>query len=351
MPSTEAHAASAPPTASSASEGAHAPSSRDLAADSSFGDIVSTARSLDDAGRGSSDAGCLVGARTGAWRLEADLLAAVRPLPDAEPDLAPRLAHAAGRVRVLTPWGQLGDGPGGPALAEVPFASFTTVAPDAARAPSVLMALTHAGVFLRYGDRAATSEDGPLALDAAIARLATVPAHAVYLSADGDTPVPALHSVLARLDGRTVAFAVALPSGTRLPDVAPPPATNSTVHMCPGGLPDPDPGATEGALDHAAIVGALAPLREGALRCLERTLGSARAGGTFTLALRIGPDGRVRHACALDDDLHDPALAACVVGAARDLSFPPPAPAGFVDAHLPLRLAPLVPAAQRSVCP
>jgi hypothetical protein len=115
-------------------------------------------------------------------------------------------------------------------------------------------------------------------------------------------------------------------------------------------LPAPDPSSAEGELDPKAVVGALAPLRSAAETCLAHVRGRASAGGRLVLALRIAADGRTQQACLLQDPLGDAMLAGCVIDAALALRFPSPSPAGFVDVHLPLALAPQGPHAQRALC-
>jgi hypothetical protein len=312
-----------------------------LPSHATFGELVALARTLDQHGAGDSTESCLLGANGDASRLGAAVLPAVRPMPDAPAALVTTL-DSGGRVRVLSHWGQTGDG-------EFALATFTTVSAAAARAPAAVLALTRAGVFVRYGDREARPDDGPLAPHAIPTRLASAPAHALYLTAERDMPVSELHALLASLPlDRPVALAVALPAGTRLPE---PTRPGRAAHACPDGLPAPPRGAQEGDLAAAEIANALASLPAEAARCRDTAGGAAAAGGKLTLALRVEPDGRVRDACAVRDSVSEPALVACLVGFARGLRFSAPAPAGFVDLHVPLDLAPAGPEPQRPTCP
>ena len=59
-----------------------------------FGDLVEVARALDERRDSRSESGCLLRASPGAYRLEADLAVAVRPLPQAPEELDARLATA-----------------------------------------------------------------------------------------------------------------------------------------------------------------------------------------------------------------------------------------------------------------
>lgn len=334
----------APATAASPNAASTQPT-RDLDANATFSDLVVAVRALSERGAAASDAGCLMARRGSAFRIDADLLPAVVPLPDAPTDLVTALARGTARARLLTHWGEIGDG-----TYDLVLASFTTTATTAARAPAVVVVVTHAGVLLRYSDRDASPGDGPLAPDAAAARVLALAGHALYVTAEHDTPLSELHALLARLPGEgPVALAVALPPETRLPRAAAP--ADASSHACPEGLSEPGADATEGDLATADIVAALAPLRDAATRCLQSARGAAIAGGKLTLALRIAPDGRVHDACAVDDAIGDPALLECVLESVRGLHFPVPSPAGFVDVQLPLDLTPVGPLPQRALCP
>jgi hypothetical protein len=157
------------------------------------------------------------------------------------------------------------------------------------------------------------------------------------VSAEANVPLSALVALLQALPStRTVAFAVALPSGTKLPAVNVP----AEQLACPNGLPDVDAGRAEGEIDARKLTDVLRGLQPETERCLSNSSGAGRAGGAFTLALRIAASGSAEDACVLDGDVRDPSLVTCVLQAVRAVQYPKPSPAGFVDVHVPLRLEP-----------
>lgn len=324
-----------------------APAARDprrFAASDGFGALVASVEALTEAGAGDAAAGCLIARARHDFRLEADLLPAARPLPEPADDLATLLRSSYGPARVLSHWGIRGASD-----ASLALVGFTTTSPTAARAPVAAIVLTRQGVFLRYGEREATAQDGPLPVDALGARLTAVPAHALYVTAERGVSIEALHALLATLPfDRPVALAVALAPGTRIPDEpAPNPALDPS---CRGGLPRLPRRTRIGDLPADAAAAALAPLREEGARCLAAARGPALAGGKLVLALRVDALGHVEQACVLESTLADPSLARCVVESARAVAFPAPVPSGVVDLHVPLELAPLGLPAQRPVC-
>lgn len=107
-----------------------------------------------------------------------------------------------------------------------------------------------------------------------------------------------------------------------------------------------------GSLSADAIRGAMSPMRDAVLQC--RTLVPTRAvaeGGRLRLGLRIGPSGEADHVCVTDDGVGDDAFRICVAQAARQVRWPTPSPAGFVDAYLPLVVARDDSSAHRGMCP
>jgi hypothetical protein len=68
------------------------------------------------------------------------------------------------------------------------------------------------------------------------------------------------------------------------------------------------------------------------------------------LALRIGAEGDVTDACALEDETGDPVLRECLLRAARTSAFPTPSPPSSLDVQLPLVLAPLDSQRQTPLC-
>jgi hypothetical protein len=318
---------------------------RALREDAHFADLVLTARLLLEAGRGDSDTGCLIAHDHDGYRLGADLMPAFNEIPDAPAELDAALQAAKGPIRVLTAWGEVGDGTYALALA-----GFTTIGPESAHALGLALLLTDQGVYLRYSDGAASADDGPLPMQAAVARLLGAPHNAnavLYVTAEAATPLGQLVELLRELPaGRQVALASPLPPGTRLPAAQ----QAAPAQTCPDGLPEPSADSTEGSLDTQAIIAALGPLRKDAQACLAAAQGQARAGGRLAVALRITQDGRVQAACVQRDAIGDATLEACVLASARNLLFPPPDPPGFVDVHLPLALTPVGPGTQRPLC-
>lgn len=323
---------------------------RALGVTSTFGDLVAAARRLDDRFEADSDAGCLLrGSGAGSpFRLEADIAVAVRPLPDAPPDLDARLGATGLGIRALTRWGSLGAGDD---LALVVFTSTPPVSAPSA----VLLAITDRGAFvIPIG----TSRErmGPVPLAEALSRVAARtegdPAPIVVTAEEG-VSLAILREALTGLSASVaglVALAVPLAEGTRLP---PDPAAqaDNLDGACPDGLPEPAPGAAFGDLPPAAILEGLRPLRDGAAQCFANTTGRAASGGRVGISVRIGADGAVIAACVSDDGIGDPGLRSCLVELARASRFPAPSPAGIVDAVLPLVLRPDDSMRQRPICP
>lgn len=318
---------------------------RELGAEPTFADLLSAARRLDDRRDQGSDAGCLLRRGALGFRLEADLAVAVRPLPEAPDDLEERLASDLGPVNVLTRWRAYGSGD----AARPSFVAVTTTLPPL-QEPARVWVVTPSGVIARASNATATSRDA-IALDAAATAL---PADlgALFITAAPTLPLARLAEVLARvpdsLAGK-VALAVALGAGTRLP--APPEAqAEADDAHCPGGLPPLPADAAEGDLSPTDLISSLGPLRQGASICVGATQGPGAAGGRVVLAFRVSPDGTVNEACVVEDATNDPGLRSCLARATRTIAFPSPRPPGFVDAQLPLVLAPLESQRQRALC-
>jgi hypothetical protein len=294
-------------------------SARDLAADATFADLVAAARRQDDLRDQDSSAGCLL--RAHPWRLEADLAAAVRPLPEPPPSITGRLDRAA----VLTRYGAIGD-PSAP----LGLVAFTTTRP-AAGAEGMVLVVTARALFLGRTGQARFDEIDP-------SRLARLDdgASQLFVTANADVPVAELARVLALLPpmpGR-VALAVALPEGTRLP--APSVDAAETAPIC---ALEPLPDEAWGDLSVDALRSGVAPLAERARLCAGTTSGPGALGGRVVLSMRIDPRGRVSEACVSEDETNDGVLRACLVAAARELGFPAPS-GGSVDVALPLRIEP-----------
>jgi len=340
-------ARSAPATGSTQASAPAAPGSAELAAGSSFGDLVQAAGARLSAGALDARGECLLRVAGAGHALDAELMPALHELPESVADLDAALQRARGPVRVLTAWGQVGA-----IEPDLALASFTALSPEALRAPVVALLIGDAGAYLRYGDGAASEADGPIAIDAVVPRLLAQPraqGAVLYVAAEDGTPLVALAELLRALpSGRSIALAQVLPPGTRVPPIAaqaPP-----DQQLCLDGLPEPAAGSNEGELDPAVALEALAPLRDGARACLQDATGAARAGGRIVLALRVGANGAVEHACLLQDGIGDAALGACVLQSARSVRMPAPSPSGFVDLHLPLALTPEALPERRALC-
>jgi hypothetical protein len=322
--------------ASSAGEGgtaARREDARTLRSDARFGELVAAARRQDQLRDQDSTAGCLLRLRP-APRLEADLAAAVRPLPEPPASLADR----RGSVSVLTRYGALGAPD-----AELGLVAFTTTRP-APGAGARVLSLRADGLWLAStdgGSARAIERDALAGLDDGRSL--------VVITAESGITVEALGSVLAALPsslaGR-VALAVALPEGTRLPA----PAAPEGPDAAPVCELEPLPDAGWGELDAAALRRGVTPLVDRARLCVGTTEGPGALGGRVVLSMRIDPTGRVGAACVSEDSTDDGVLRACLVAAARELAFEAPT-GGSVDVALPLRLEPGLAHRQTPLCP
>ena len=305
-------------------------SARDLEIDATFLDLVAAARRQDDLRDQDSSLGCLV--RSSPLRLEADLAAAVRPLPEPPPSLTARLES---RVVVLTRYGAIGE-PSAP----LGLVAFTTTRPAAGAIAQVLI-VTPRALFLGRTDRQRFDEidrSRLAGLDDGTSQL--------FVTAAAGMPVAELVSILGALPpmpGR-VALAVALPEGTRLPEPAP--STAETAAIC--ALSDPGD-APLGELPLQALRDGVAPLVDRARLCAGTTDGPGALGGRVVLAMRVDAAGRVSEACVTEDGTNDAILRACLVAAALELVFPAPT-GGALDVALPFVLEPGITHRQVAVC-
>lgn len=307
-------------------------SPRDLAANATFADLVAAARRQDDLRDQDSTAGCLL--RVGAsYRLEADLAAAVRPLPEAPTSLD---THADA-VAVLTRYGTIG-----PADASLGFVAFTTTQPVDHAEAAVLIVQGHELFVARTSERRAQPIEA-----SAIAALDD--GHTLlFVTATARTSVGDLSSVLraipASMAGR-VGLAVALPSGTRLAAVGTATEAPPSEAICTLSTTEEPPGD----LSVDAIRAGVQPLIARAETCVGTSEGRGALGGRVVLSMRIGAHGEVSEACISEDPTDDGVLRACLVRAARALSFAAPTN-GTVDVDLPLVLASGVAHRQRALC-
>ena len=333
---------------------APARSARALGATATFAELVRAARELEDRGEGNATAGCLLrgsGAVGEAWRFEADVAVAVRPLPAAWDDYDAHLRAHRGPARILSRWGQTRAEPYSLALA-----TLTSTVPVDTTLPAAVVLLTDAGAYVL----GTAQSSAPVGAAVPTARLvealrALQPGGApamIAVTAEAALPLASLREALAVLGelGVPIALAVPLAPDVRLP--ADPVASPDVAErgLCGRGLPEPPPSAVEGDLAQSVVVAALSPLRDAVARCMSNATGRAASGGRLDVTLRIGADGTVTEACAVRDDVLDPALRICVLEAARSLRFPLPSPSGYVDLALPLRLAADATLAQRPLC-
>jgi len=333
---------------------AEARSARALGATATFAELVRAARELEDRGEGNATAGCLLrggGAAGEAWRLEADVAVAVRPLPAAWDDYDAHLRAHRGPARILSRWGQTRAEPYSLALA-----TLTSTVPVDTTLPAAVVVLTDAGAYVlgtaQSGARAAAAVPAARLIEALRALQPGGAPAMIAVTAEAALPLASLREALAVLAelGVPIALAVPLAPDVRLPAdpvVSPDVAERG---LCGRGLPEPATSAVEGDLAQSVVVAALAPLRDAAARCMNTATGRAASGGRLDVTLRIGADGTVTEACAVRDDVLDPALRICVLEAARALRFPLPNPSGYVDLALPLRLAADATLAQRPLC-
>jgi hypothetical protein len=303
---------------------------RALEAGATYGDLVTALRASEVARSEAATAPCLMtgGAEGQGAHLDAELAAAVHPIPDAPADLASRLSPAP--VAILSRYGT--RGPSEPGLA-VATLSATNPPGDGEQ---VLIALTSRGALLRSSDRRVEAA-GAFPLDELRQRLGAFSATPglIALTAEASVPLSVLRDALGELPDALAShltLAVALPPGTRAP--SPTAATTARAPLCEY-LPPWEPGTRESTLSVSALVTGAGPLREAARDCLA-SAGPTAQSGSMTVLFRVNARGQVEAACVNADDTGSDALRACVLEHARAMRFPPPSPAGVVQAALPL---------------
>ena len=311
------------------------PNPRALSAGATFADLVGAVRALDDHGNGDATAECLLRGE-GPYRLEADLAVAVRPLP------TPRSLHEevsqTGPLRILTRWGQAGEG-------RTALAGLTSTPPPSAGAWLAIVVAAD-GIGLRTTDGSTSA--GPFALGELGARLTALGATSapVFVTADPETTLARLREVLrvVQASGRPIALAVALTDGIPVPD----PPSRGEVET---GLCTSAPAAPEGAsgdMEPTAAREALAPASDGIAACMATASPESAGGGRVAVRFVVGEGGRVVHACATHDEIGDSGLRACVLDVVRALRFPDPG--GLVHLAVPFVLAPDRGSVQRALC-
>jgi hypothetical protein len=309
---------------------------RALPAEATFADLVRSASLVD--GQNAPEGRCLLGLDAQGFRLAADVGAGMHPIPQPAPELNELLKRSPS-VQVLTPWGRYG--------AFASALSFTSLSafPPARRA--IVLVLTDRGLSVRGTD------ESTLVLDAkpmseSLKALGSLESSVVFVAAEAHVLTRELYALLQELAllGANTSLAVNLSADTALPSAAPD-AAQAPEH-CPDGLPETR--AMEGDLSRDALLAGIAPLRDRVSECLTQGSAAGAAGGRLVLALRISERGAVDTACIEDHDLADPLIGRCVLSLARALQFEAPAPAGVVDAELPLLLRPNSAPAQAPIC-
>lgn len=317
---------------------------RDLPADATFHDLAAAARRQDDLRDQDSSAGCLLRHGSRGFRLEADLAVAIRPLPAPEADLDARMA-SDGPARILTRYGAYGES------TELGLVALTTTAPPRGvveSAVGLLIVLTDRGAYARRTD----APFGSVTPQPLATLLPTLPFDAVstvFVTAEAGVSLTSLYEALrllpATLSGH-VALAVALERGITLPD-RPTLEAEEGVELCadlpPSDAPDSD------VLSASDIRAGLSRLSTTVAICVGATTGPGARGGRMELMARIAGGGRVSDACIRADDTGDAHLRACVLRAARELTFPDPG-LGQVVFAVPLVLEPGTSHHQRAVC-
>ncbi len=319
-------------------------SPRALGPTATFAELTAAARTLDEQLAGDVESDCLLrgtGELGAAFRLEADLAVAVRPLAQPPADLADVVEQRGGKVAVLSRWG-----PRGETDDALVISSFTSTPPVTGVA--LVVFVTERGVYQRLTSGELSPElAGPFPLRRLETSLPSArPRGAdVFVTASAGTSLTRLREALLFVPpGVVAALAVSLDSTVR------PPATNTRGNragMCPDGLPASD--VERGELDVERLRDALPPLTEAGARCFTTTRAESATGGRVEVAFRVSPDGSVDHACAVRDELGDAQLRECVLRAVRALRFPEPS-GGAVDVQLPILLRPAERPAPAMIC-
>jgi hypothetical protein len=318
-------------------------SPRDLASDATFAQLCDAAREQDRLRDQDSDAGCLLRRRPGAFRLEADLAVAVRPLPEAEADLDPRMASTA-PLRVLTRYGAYGTS------AEMGLVALTTTAPPRGAiedAVGLVLVLTDRGVYARRTD-APFGAASPAPLSEVLASASVHEVSTIFVTAEAGLPLDGLFSTLAALPPELaghVALASALPEGVALPerptlDPGPP------APLCDGIAETDEPWSE--TVSGPALLERVASIRGSLALCVGASTGPGARGGRMELMVRLTRGGGVAEACIRADSTDDEPLRACILRVVRELTFPDPA--GQVIFAVPLVLEPGTAHAQTAVC-
>jgi len=319
-----------------------AASARDLAAAASFADLASAARRQDDLRDQDSSAGCLLRRSPDAFRLEADLAVAIRPLPAPEADLDARMA-SDGPARVLTRYGAYGESD------DLGLVALTTTAPprgSVADAVGLVVVVTDRGAYARRTDGAFGAVT-PRPLEELMGTLPFSEVSTTFVTAEAGVPLTTLYEALRLLPSTLagdVGLAVALERGVVLPDrIA---LEEDEAPLCEALSATDAP--TSDTLGATELRAGIARLSGSVSICVGTTPGPGARGGRMELMARIIDGGTVGEACIRADDTADAHLRACVLRAARALVFADPD--GVVDFAVPLVLEPGTIHRQRATC-
>lgn len=318
-------------------------SARDLPDGATFAQLCDAAREQDRLRDQDSSAGCLLRRGSGAFRLEADLAVAIRPLPAPEADLDARMASTE-PVRVLTRYGAYGTS------SRMGLVALTTTAPPRGAiedAVGLVIVLTDRGAYARRTDVAfGATTPGPI--DTVIGAAPFADVSTTFVVAEAGVSLEAVHAALALLPSTLaghVALAVALEAGVTLPD-RPTLDPGEPAPLCDG-ITETDEPWSETA-SGPALLERIGSLRGAISVCVGASTGPGARGGRMELMVRLTRGGTVAEACIRADDTDDEPLRACILRAVRELGFPDPE--GQVIFAVPLVLEPGVAHRQAAVC-
>lgn len=318
-------------------------SARDLPGGATFAQLCDAAREQDRLRDQDSSAGCLLRRSGDAFRLEADLAVAIRPLPAPEADLDARMASSE-PVRVLTRYGAYGTSP------RMGLVALTTTAPPRGaieEAIGLVIVLTDRGAYARRTDVAfGATTPGPI--DTVIGAAPFADVSTTFVVAEAGVSLEAVHAALALLPSTLaghVALAVALEAGVALPD-RPTLDPGEPAPLC-AGIAETDEPWSETA-SGPALLERIGSLRGPISVCVGASTGPGARGGRMELMVRLTRGGTVAEACMSQDSTDDEPLRACILRAVRELGFPDPE--GQVIFAVPLVLEPGIAHRQAAVC-
>lgn len=268
---------------------------------------------------------------------------ATRDMPPAVPTLDALLAASPGSARVLTPWGRLGPDGDGPAMV-----SLSPVPPDVRSAPAAALFLHGADFELRnVQDAEQVQSATPLSVKALGQQLMPLSPgrYTLFVTAAQAVSEQGLVDALSALPANAFVVLVSpLPGGTRLPpEPTPDPEVDVTCQELPPAASELQPSES----DLPGLRESVTPIRQAVESCLADA--SQLTPTRVVLLLRIA-QGRVIDACLQAEDSLDAVLTTCITAQAKALHFPE-GPAGeYVEAALPLSLAPVPEPIPTPVC-